>query len=144
MTEVAFHFNAPDRLGHVCRLLRKALSRNARAVVLASSDTLDELDSSLWTFSALDFVPHCRATDAPELLQASAVVLASELDDGLPHHEVLVNLAPQVPRGFERFARVVEVVSTDEADRAAARQRWKHYADRGYKIDRHDLTETRV
>jgi len=139
MTEVAFHFNAPDRLDHVCRLLRKASSRNARAVVVSPADLLDKLDTALWTFSALDFVAHCRAGDAPDLLQASPVVLASDLADSLPHHELLVNLAPQVPSGFERFARVVEVVSTDEADRAAARQRWKHYADRGYKIDRHDL-----
>lgn len=144
MTEIAFHFNAADRLDHVCRLLRKALSRSARAVVLAPGDTLADIDTALWTFSALDFIPHCRASDAPGLLQASAVVLTGELSDGLPHHDLLVNLAPQVPRGFERFARVVEVVSTAEADRAAARQRWKHYADRGYRIDRHDLTEARV
>ena len=31
MTEVAFHFNAPDKLGYACRLLRKAVGqRRAR------------------------------------------------------------------------------------------------------------------
>ena len=29
------------------------------------------------------------------------------------------------PRGFETFERLIEVVSTDPADRAAARERWK-------------------
>ena len=30
MTEVAFHFNAPDKLGYACRLLRKAVATGAR------------------------------------------------------------------------------------------------------------------
>ena len=44
----------------------------------------------------------------------------------------------QVPDGFERFERLIEVVTADEADRLQARQRWKHYAERGYAITRHD------
>ena len=31
------------------------------------------------------------------------------------------------------------LVDTSDADRSAARQRWRHYADRGYPIQRHDL-----
>jgi DNA polymerase-3 subunit chi len=44
-----------------------------------------------------------------------------------------------VPEGFERFERLIEVVSLDEADRLRARDRWKHYAARGYAIERKDL-----
>ena len=44
-----------------------------------------------------------------------------------------------VPQGFERFERLIEVVTGDEGDRLQARSRWKHYADRGYAITRHDL-----
>jgi DNA polymerase-3 subunit chi len=51
----------------------------------------------------------------------------------------LVNLGEQVPAGFERFERVIEVVSLDEQDRQMARSRWKHYAEHGYAITRHDL-----
>jgi DNA polymerase III subunit chi len=52
---------------------------------------------------------------------------------------VLVNLGQGMPEGFERFDRVIEVVTHDEADRNAARVRWKHYAERGYTMVRHDL-----
>lgn len=141
MTEIAFHFNASDPQGYVCRLLRKALGRSAQVVVTAPSATLDALDAALWTFSPLDFVPHCRADAPAQVLQASPVVLAPALSDALPHHDVLVNLDVQVPRGFERFARVLEIVSTQEQDRQSARARWKHYAERGYKIVRHDLAQ---
>jgi len=57
----------------------------------------------------------------------------------MPHQQVLLNLGAQVPDGFERFERLIEVVSLDEADRQTARSRWKHYADHGFAITRHDL-----
>ena len=139
MTEIAFHFNAPDRLAYVCRLLRKAVAADAQLVVVGPPDQLDRLDSDLWTFSATDFVPHCRAQAEPELVAASPVVLATQTE-GLPLRQVLVNLGVDVPAGFERFERVIEVVGLDDADRQLARTRWRHYADRGYTMTRHDLT----
>jgi DNA polymerase-3 subunit chi len=66
------------------------------------------------------------------------VVLADAVRE-VPHHEVLVNLGGPVPEGFERFERLIEVVTGEEEDRRQARARWKHYADRGYAITRHDL-----
>ena len=73
------------------------------------------------------------------MLAASPVILTEHLPD-LPHYDVLVNLTPQVPSGFERFARVVEIVSSgDEMDRQDARVRWRDYAARGFSIVRHDL-----
>lgn len=138
MTEVAFHFNAPDKLSYACRLLRKAVGSGARVVVTGEAGLLRELDVALWTFSALEFVPHCRSSDAPATLAASPVVLA-DAPRAAPHQQVLVNLGLPVPEGFERFERLIEVVTQEDEDRQQARQRWKHYADRGYAIVRHDL-----
>jgi DNA polymerase-3 subunit chi len=56
-----------------------------------------------------------------------------------PEFPILVNLADDVPVGFEQFQRVIEIVSTDEQDRNMARLRWRHYTERGYTITRHDL-----
>jgi DNA polymerase III subunit chi len=138
MTEVAFHFNAPDKLGYACRLLRKAVANGAKVVVTGDPGMLRELDIALWTFSALDFVPHGHAaTTAPAVLEASPVVLADSARV-VPHRQVLVNLGAVVPEGFEGFERLIEVVTVEEDDRQQARQRWKHYADRGYAITRHD------
>lgn len=141
MTEVAFHFNAPDKWAYACRLLRKASNAGARVVVVADEEGLSHLDSLLWTFSPLEFIPHCRWPGQAQDLQASPVVLCDALERGLleTHHQVLVNLGGAVPAGFESFERVIEVVTLDDADRQAARGRWKHYADRGYTITRHDL-----
>ena len=138
MTDIAFHFNMPDKLAYSCRLLRKAWGSGARVVVTAEAETLERLDLMLWTFSALEFVPHCRLTASAATLAVSPVLLAPTLAD-CPHHEVLVNLGQDVPAGFERFERFIELVTVADADRAAARSRWKHYTDRGYAMKRHDL-----
>jgi DNA polymerase III subunit chi len=139
VTEVSFHFNAPDKVGYTCRLVRKALASGAKVVVSGQPQVLGDLDVALWTFSALEFIPHCRdAGSAPAVLAASPVVLA-EAPASAPHHDVLVNLGEPVPAGFERFERLIEVVGLEDQDRQQARLRWKHYADRGYAIVRHDL-----
>jgi DNA polymerase III subunit chi len=141
MTEIAFHFNAPNKIAYACRLLRKAVGSGAKVVVTGDEETLQALDTQLWTFSALEFLPHCRADSPLEQRMASPIVLAAQLDASgtLPHHQVLVNLGDGVASGYERFERTIEVVTLDEQDRHNARLRWKHYADRGYAITRHDL-----
>ena len=139
MTDIAFHFNAPDKLAYACRFARKVQRSGARLVITAPAEALEALDRMLWAMAPQDFVAHCRSDADEELLQASPVLLAVDANSA-PHHEVLLNLNAEVPEGFGRFDRLVEVVSAqDEADRAEARARWRHYASRGYAITRHDL-----
>jgi DNA polymerase-3 subunit chi len=139
MTDVAFHFNAPDRLAYCCRLLRKAVAGGARVVVTGSPETLAQLDELLWTFSPTDFVPHCQIDSEADLVAASPVILALMIESA-PHQQVLVNLGQSVPDGFERFERVIEIVGLEDDERQFARARWKHYTERGHAITRHDLT----
>jgi DNA polymerase-3 subunit chi len=139
VTEVAFHFGAPDRLAYTCRLLRKATATGARLLVRAYADELAALDGALWNVGASDFVTHCDAT-APEAMRSRCAVLLVRADAVMDtDFPILVNLAGDVPEGFEQFQRVIEIVSTDEEDRNQARLRWKHYTGRGYTITRHDL-----
>lgn len=139
MTEVAFHFNAPDKLAYACRFARKVQRSGARLVITAPDGMLASLDRMLWALAPQDFVAHCLADADEELVHASPVLLAADARTA-PHHDVLLNLHAEVPEGFGRFDRLVEVVSAqDESDRAQARARWKHYASRGYAITRHDL-----
>lgn len=138
MTAIAFHFNAPDRLDYVCRLLRKAVSGGAKVVVLGLTETLEQLDTMLWSFSAIDFVPHCHMASDARLVAASPVILAASTES-VPHQDVLVNLGNLVPAGFERFERVIEIVTLDREDRQLARARWQQYVELGHVITRHDL-----
>ncbi|MGJ7486889.1 DNA polymerase III subunit chi [Variovorax sp. LT2P21] len=140
MTEIDFHFNTPDKVAYACRLLRKAVAaRGARVVVVGDVSTIEAVDTALWQLSAVDFIAHCRASAEPSVLARSPVVLMDGADAALPHQQVLLNLDAPVPSGFERFERLIDIVTDDELDRQEARARWRHYADRGYAITRHQF-----
>jgi DNA polymerase-3 subunit chi len=141
MTRVSFHFNVQQRLAYACRLLRKATRQNARVTVTGEPRTLAELDRALWSFEPTEFIPHVLLREGealPERLRGTPVCLTA-VPAGAPHHDVLLNLGAETPAGFESFERLIEIVSTEEADRSAARTRWKHYAARGYPIEKHEV-----
>lgn len=138
MTDIAFHFGAPNKLEYVGRLLRKAVARGARLTVLAPPAQIQYLDASLWATAPTDFLVHVVDDGTSPSLRCP-VVLTSRVHSGLGSHAVLVNLTSAVPEDFMRFERVIEVVSVDDDDRALARNRWKHYVQQGYAIQRHDL-----
>lgn len=142
MTEIAFHFNAPDKLAYACRFARKLLRLSDQRLVIAGPvERLDAIDPMLWNMSPHDFVAHCRGDSDPALLEASPIVLLSDPMQS-PHRDMLLNLWDEVPRGYDRFAKLVEVVGLhDETDRQHARARWRHYAKGGYRLIRHDLEQ---
>lgn len=140
MTGVAFHFNVPDKPAYLCRLLRKVTNAGMRAIVLAPPSLVREVDQALWTFSQEDFISHALNTDSASMQERSAVLLATqECDASL--RQVLVNCLPEVPAGFIKFERVVEIVGADDGDRAWARQRWKQYTQQGFELIRHDVAQ---
>jgi DNA polymerase III subunit chi len=140
MTRIEFHFNTGERLLHACRLVRKARVHHLRIAVVGATETLKQLDVELWRFQDVSFLAHCTAQDALDVQRASPVALGPD-----PHawgfDEVLMNLGDEVPLGFERFARLIEIVANDEHGRDQARLRWKHYKSRGYELLQHDLSK---
>ena len=75
------------------------------------------------------FVPHALLGQAD-----SERVAIGWGDDPGAHCGLLINLRNAVPAFVERFERVAEVVVQDPTVRAALRQSWKHYKDRGYPL----------
>jgi len=140
MTQIEFHFNTRERLQYTCRLLRKAHAQALRVGVVGSEASLRQLDVALWSFSESDFLPHCNASDDPQVQEASPIRLHSD-PARLKGMDVLVNLGDEVPQGFETFARLVEIVASDEHGRMTARQRWRHYTAEGYALKQHDLSK---
>ena len=137
MTGVDFYFNAADKLQVACRLAGKALAQGKRLLIYApQAETAQSIDRLLWTWPATGFVPHCRAGDA--LAAETPVLIAAEADAAAPC-DILLNLAGETPPAFERFERLLEVVARDDADRQAARERYRFYRERGYRVADHDL-----
>ncbi len=132
MTRIDFHTNVGDALLYACRLARKAYQAGQPLVVVADPARLRAFDERLWTFSPLDFLPHCAADSA--LAERTPIVLTADLEQA-PHHRILLNLAPAVPAQFARFERLLEVVGTSEDELASGRERYRFYRDRGYLLN---------
>lgn len=141
MTAIEFHVNQDDKLRYACRLLRKAYRMGTSTVVTAEPELLEQLDKMLWQFSSAEFLPHCSSNSPAHTMAVTPIFLTGQLDacsaDG-----VLINLGQSIAPGFERFERVIEVASSQQEDRQAARGRWKFYQERGYPLKRHEAAAT--
>jgi DNA polymerase-3 subunit chi len=138
---IDFHFNVEHRLQYACRVVRRARAADCRVLLFSrDADRLARLDAALWTFSALDFVPHV-AVDSP-LAERTPVLLTSSLDGSTPACPVLVNLdddvPPELPSLQGRFDRLIEIVSREDDDRRRARERFRIYRDAGFEPQAHD------
>ena len=139
MTSIDFYFNAEDRLQVACRLAAKALKQGSRMLIYApDADLAGRLDTLMWTWPATGFVPHCRA-QAP--LAAETPVLIASGEETPEGCELLLNLGAECPPHFERFARLLEVVSVNDEEKASGRSRYRFYKERGYPIASHDLAQ---
>ena len=140
MTAVDFHTGVPDTLAYTCRLLRKAYRAGNRVLVAGAPEQLNRLDSLLWTFDVGEFVPHCRlraGQAVPAALARTPVWLVDMAEQATPaaviQADVLVNLGPGLAPGYDRFARVIEIVGDAPGDDVAAgRQRWRQYVAAGH------------
>ena len=139
MTKVDFYFNAEDRFQVACRLAGKAMRQNARLLIYApQGDAAARIDKLLWTWPATGFVPHCMAQDP--IAAETPVLIARDADDAVPC-DILLNLDDEAPPFFERYGRLLEIVGRAEAERGAARGRYRRYREAGLPISDHDLAK---
>lgn len=145
MTRIFFLYGAADRVQAAAQWLQRAWQERSGAagnspavlVYVPEQEAAERLDRLLWTQPALSFVPHCRADST---LAAETPILIADRLDNPPFDTCLLNLSNELPAAFSRFEYLVEVVSTDDADRLPARSRFKFYRDRGYAIENHDIS----
>lgn len=147
--QVDFHSGVNDKLGHACRLLRKAVRQGARVQVRGEPAALEALDQALWTFDAQDFLPHLRwqgPAPPPPVLHRTPVWLVPSgvaWPEGLEAAAVLVNLGPGALGEADlspAAARVIEIVGPESAEVESGRQRWRQYVQRGLAPVHHTFT----
>lgn len=137
--DVKFYHNTPDRLRAACIITTKAVQQGRRVVVFGTDAGLvKRYDSLLWSVPPQSFVPHVAASSP--LAARTPVVMTQSLGN-LPYDDVLVNLADDLPDGYDRFRLLVEIVGNDEAGRVAARSRWRFYKEHSHTVQAHDLAK---
>jgi DNA polymerase-3 subunit chi len=122
-----------------CRITEKAWKAGSTVLIQHSDrDELGKLDVMLWTLgNEHSFIPHEIAGEAPRLSGIPVV-----LNTGTGPSEavdVLINLTPRLPTRPELATRIIEIIDGDPARRAAGRERFKAYRERGFALEKHDL-----
>ena len=139
MTRIDFYFNAPDKADVARKLATKAFSGGQNVLVYTrDAAQIQELDKTFWTAQQLSFLPHVRC--GHPLARQTPILIGAQADE-LSSADILINLADEPPEFFDRFQRLLEIVSTNDQDRERARQRYRQFQQRGYPLATHDLTE---
>lgn len=142
MTRIDFYVlqdSAPgNRFTLACRLIEKAWQKGHRVLICTQDEEQTRhMDRLLWTHRDQSFIPHALLGKSDSHLNP---VLITDTDDADDEHDVLINLCQQIPPFFSRFERVIECVDKEETQRAASRERFRFYRDRGYPLDTHQIS----
>ncbi len=122
-----------------CRLAEKVY-RLERSVHIHTADPrqASHLDDLLWTFRDGSFVPHeiVRHGDDP----AEAPVTIGCSTQALRTADLLINLSDDRVEGSEAFARLAEIVTSDEDRKQRSRRLFAEYRSRGHDLETHEIS----
>jgi len=142
---VDFAFGVSHRVRTACTVAHKHYQAGRRLLIYSTRPAmLRDVDQWLWRFDATAFVPHVMDDDP--LAEQTPVLLCSHEPQrhlvGVVGEQSpwLVNLDVQCPPAFANFARILEIVSHQPADVAAARVRWRQYTAAGGAPKSHDMS----
>lgn len=138
MSRIDFYIlgDAGEAARHVfaCKLAEKAYRlKHSVHIRTVDSGLARRLDELLWTFRDGSFVPHEIASTGktPE----SPVTIG---DIG-GKSDLLINLADDVPADIGAFARIAEIVSSDEDSKQRSRKRFTEYREQGHTLETHNI-----
>lgn len=142
MATTTFYTHLTNPTVFACRLAQKVYKSDQNVLVwLPDEKSLHKFDQALWSFDSTSFVPHdIWLSEKIQPNSVKTVILACGVNLPLVTDFVIINLAdiywfeaPHPPQ------RVLELVSTDLDELAAARQRFRTYRDAGYSIEHYDM-----
>ena len=143
MTDIDFYIltvaRDAEREKFACRLTEKIYKLGHTVYVLTeTAEDTARLDGLLWTFRDGSFIPHEQYSQGGERRDATPVLIGHDRDPDIAGG-IMINLAREIPTTFSRFDRVAEIIADDEAQKQAARERFRFYRDRGYPLKTHTI-----
>jgi DNA polymerase-3 subunit chi len=143
MARIDFAFGATEKIAQACQTtLKQYLAGHKLLVYCSDAARLKAFDNKLWAVEPTAFVPHVMAND-PLAEQTPIWLVSGDLAQALaraPAEAWLLNLDELCPPALGNTARVLEIVSEGEDDKAAARARWAQYKAAGHELKAHRLT----
>ena len=142
MARVDFYLIAQSgpqsRQSFACRLAEKAYRLNHTVHIHAVSEAeADHLNDLLWTFRDGSFVPHAILSGSAD--NPRQPVTIGHRDESVAPRDLLINLCDEIPPFAGAFARVAELVTSDDDCRQKSRKRFAAYREQGYTMETHNV-----
>jgi DNA polymerase-3 subunit chi len=122
---IDFYLNAKDPFVIACRLAAKAWQESHPCHILVHETQLAMLDTLLWQTPKDAFLPHVLWEGAELAAPLPPVTLST--GPIFPGAQVLINLMTDIIQPSTSIIRLLEVIGPSEEEKAAARQRFRHY-----------------
>ena len=139
MSRVDFYLLPDESNTHkfACIMVSKAWSAGNNVYVYTDSeDITNKIDSLLWTFRDISFIPHEIYNETEN---SEAPVTIGYGDHYPSHSQVMINLNNKIPEFANNFNRIVEIVENNEKKKEIARERYREYKKNNYEIHNHKI-----
>jgi len=136
VTNIQFIFNIKDKWSILNNLLLKNLQKKKQCLVyFENNEDMELLSTNLWRHSKTNFLPH----KINEACINEMICLSNDKIDWMD--ATLINFSHSFINGFNRYIKLIELVTEDEKSRIGARERFKFYNDCGYKLSSYDSND---
>lgn len=119
-----------------CRLVEKAW-KLGNTVFIRTRDEAEArlLDDLMWTYSDGSFLPHALENNT----EAETPVIIGNHSEPASSHDLLINLADDLPTQNHLYQRIAEVVNEDAGIKQRGRQHYAHYDTNNYPLHHHNI-----
>ena len=129
MTNIQFIFNVKDKSALLYSLLMKNLQKKKASLIFCGDQSeIRVLSENLWINSGVNFLPHT----VNKAYENEMIILSNDRIDWMD--DTLINFSGSMIDGFNRYIKLIELVTDDEKTKEKARDRFKFYKDCGYKV----------
>lgn len=116
------------------KILEKVYENGLKAVVRCESDErLKSIDSTMWTYTTLGFLPHGSASDPKEFQPYQPIWLTTGINN--PIDATVLVITHQDCNNIENYERILDIYDgNDENAIELAKTRADHYKTLGFEI----------
>ncbi|MEC7833160.1 MAG: DNA polymerase III subunit chi [Pseudomonadota bacterium] len=127
----------PEKLNQIiCQVIKHFYKNKYKILVNTQDDQqIKDLDSLLWTFEQISFIPH--STDENIDMPAPVVIcnknsLSETFDSS--SFKVLFNLSHKIQKDWEDFEKIVEFVLPKENQKTISREHYLFYKNNNFIV----------
>lgn len=136
MTEIGFYLlDKPSESGldaTLPKVVQTVIKRGLKIVLRCENqERLEKLDQLFWSYEPTSFLAHVK--EGEEGADKANLYLTTSEENPLDA-DVLITLSGLENNDFSQFSRVLDMFEHTDAQKDAARKRWKEFKDKGYPL----------